>query len=238
MCPLDSPFSDFCHQVFPLEYRKTALSPDLSQTHHSEIFWGSDTLVTTVECWVATAGQNPPADTGSVEARFSSRTILTVPAVCLIATKIFPGGFVAVQSMITQRFPLGTEETILFRAITETIFLRTVGKVDAWNIPFNLQEFQSSVHRPGVVPPIQRQPAHAQPGAIVLFFQMSKDNQAFLFVGRVYVHTGNDAMLAIHGCLRQIPNAAFDSMMDISCLWIGHAGGSGLGHLALQRSYR
>ena len=98
--------------MFSLQNRKAALCPDFSQTHHRKIRRCTDAAVSSEESGIAAAGQNSSPGGICFKTCFPSAAMGTVCAGSLITAQILACGLIAVQSVIGQKFPFRTYETI------------------------------------------------------------------------------------------------------------------------------
>ena len=211
--------------MFSLQNRKAALCPDFSQTHHRKIRRCTDAAVSSEESGIAAAGQNSSPGGICFKTCFPSAAMGTVCAGSLITAQILACGLIAVQSVIGQKFPFRTYESVLLRVIGKTVFLRCIWELYCRDISRNPQQLQAAMHRAGVIASVQSNPFHGNPG-LYLSFQMSQNQKAFSLIGRTDVYPCDNSMLAVHSGLHQIAHATFCSVVDIAAIRIACAGGA------------
>ena len=199
--------------MFSLQNGEAAFCPDFSQTHHSEIRGCTDAAVPSEESGIAAAGQNSSPGGICFKTCFSSAATGTVCAGSLITAQILACGLIAIQSVIGQKFPFRTYESVLLRVIGKTVFLRCIWELYCRDISRNPQQLQAAMHCAGVISPVQCNPFHGNPG-LYLSFQMPQNQQAFSLVGRTDVYPCDNSMLAVHSGLHQIAYATFRSVVD------------------------
>ena len=124
----------------------------------------------------------------------------TVCAGSLITVQILACGLIAIQSVIGQKFPFRTYESVFLWVIGKTVFLRCIWELYCRDISRNPQQLQAAMHRAGVIASVQCNPFHGNPG-LYLSFQMPQNQQAFSLVGRTDVYPCDNSMLAIHSGL-------------------------------------
>ena len=78
---------------------------------------------------IAAAGQNSSPGGICFKTCFSSAATGTVCAGSLITAQILACGLIAIQSVIGQKFPFRTYESVLLRVIGKTVFLRCIWEI-------------------------------------------------------------------------------------------------------------
>lgn len=140
--------------------------------HHIPIFRCSNTFMSTVECWITTAGQNSAPYTGLIKATLSLRTTLTGISLHLITAKILSSRLIAIQAMERKTLPHWAEKAILLRKILKSEFGWRVGKLNRRDKACNTEQLQASVYSSSIIAAIQCDPPHGKIEGFLLTFQM------------------------------------------------------------------
>lgn len=158
--------------MFSFHHGKTSFYPYFSFFHHIPIFRCSNTFMSTVECWITTAGQNSAPYTGLIKATLSLRTTLTGISLHLITAKILSSRLIAIQAMERKTLPHWAEKAILLRKILKSEFGWRVGKLNRRDKACNTEQLQASVYSSSIIAAIQYDPPHGKIEGFLLTFQM------------------------------------------------------------------
>ena len=89
--------------------------------------------------------------------------------------------------MVRKRNSFRTDECVELWIVGESIFLRWIGELNFGDISGNAQKLQPPVNSTSLISAIQSKPAHWD-AKIDLPFQMPRDQDAFLLIGRIYIN--------------------------------------------------